>query len=97
MAALELQTKIAELMDRGHYVAVASLDLSSAFDVINIDLLLTRMKNMGIALDEVDLTSAGCLTDPHMLRSMASALHTLKLHAVQSKAQFWGQCSSIFS
>ena len=58
MAALELQAKIAELMDRGHYVAVASLDLSDAFDVINIELLLTRMRNMGVAPDEMDLTSA---------------------------------------
>ena len=45
-------------MDKGHYVAVASLDLSAAFDVININLLLTRMGKMGIALDVVDLTSA---------------------------------------
>ena len=57
-AALELQTKIAELMDKGHYVAVASLDLSAAFDVINIELLLKRMSVMGIAPDVVDLTSA---------------------------------------
>ena len=57
-AALELQAKIAELMDKGHYVAVASLDLSAAFDVINIELLLTRMGKMGMAHDVVDLTRA---------------------------------------
>ena len=34
-AALHLQTKILKACDEKKYVAVASLDLSSAFDVIN--------------------------------------------------------------
>ncbi len=38
-AALELQAAIAESLDSNLYVAIASLDLSAGFDVINIKLL----------------------------------------------------------
>jgi hypothetical protein len=37
--------------DEKKYVAVASLDLSSAFDVINVDLLLVRLSIMGLPDD----------------------------------------------
>ena len=52
-AALQLQTKIARACDEKKYVAVASLDLSSAFDVINVDLLLMRLSIMGLPDDLV--------------------------------------------
>ena len=42
-------------MDDNNYVAVASLDLSSAFDVVNIGLLLTRLTIMGLPQDIVGL------------------------------------------
>jgi hypothetical protein len=38
-------------MDDNTYVAVASLDLSSAFDVVNTELLLTRITKMGLPQD----------------------------------------------
>ena len=38
-------------MDENNYVAVASLDLSSAFDVVNTNLLLTRLSIMGLQQD----------------------------------------------
>jgi hypothetical protein len=38
-------------MDLDEYVAVASLDLSAAFDVVNVDLLLKRLEKMGIPKD----------------------------------------------
>jgi hypothetical protein len=41
------------LCDKKKYVAVVSLDLSSAFDVINVDLLLVRMSFMGLPDDIV--------------------------------------------
>ena len=50
-AALSLQTQIAKACDKKKYVAVASLDLSSAFDVINVDLLLVRLSIMGLPDD----------------------------------------------
>ncbi len=47
-AALELQAAIAESLDSNLYVAIASLDLSAAFDVINIELLNDRLKKIGL-------------------------------------------------
>jgi len=57
-AALELQDCIARAMDEDNYVAVASMDLSAAFDVLNIDLLLLRMRRTGLPRDVLDLVSA---------------------------------------
>jgi hypothetical protein len=54
-AACVLQREIARAMDDNNYVAVASLDLSSAFDVVNIDLLLTRLSVMGLPKDILEL------------------------------------------
>ncbi len=45
-AGLALQNIIAKAMDEDHYVAVASMDLMAVFDVLNVDLLLTRLKIM---------------------------------------------------
>ena len=50
-ASIDIQSKVAALMDRDQYVAMASLDLSAAFDVVNVDLLLKRLKLRGIPED----------------------------------------------
>ena len=39
--SLEIQSLIARALDDNNYVLVASLDLSAAFDVVNVDLLLS--------------------------------------------------------
>ena len=57
-ASLELQNQIAKAMDEDNYVAVASMDLSAAFDVIDVNLLLKRMKNLGIPEDVLNLIKA---------------------------------------
>ena len=44
-AGLSIQTALAKALDQGEFVLMASLDLSSAFDVVNIDLLIKRLKN----------------------------------------------------
>jgi hypothetical protein len=54
-ASLEIQSRVAALMDQDQYVAVASLDLSAAFDVVNVDLLLIRLKKMGLPTDVISL------------------------------------------
>lgn len=61
-ASLELQNQIAKALDDDCYVAVASLDLSAAFDVLNVNLLLTRMEKLGIPFDLLHLIKAW-LTD----------------------------------
>ena len=50
-AAIELQAALAESMDDNCYVAVASLDLSAAFDVINTEVLMKRLGRIGIPVD----------------------------------------------
>ncbi len=44
-------------MDSGNYAAVASLNLSAIFDVINVNELLRRLEHMGIPQDIVGLLS----------------------------------------
>ena len=50
-AQLEIQSKLATAMDNNDYIAMASLDLSAAFDVVNVVLLMTRLKIMGFSYD----------------------------------------------
>jgi endonuclease/exonuclease/phosphatase family metal-dependent hydrolase len=54
-AAVEIQSRVAALMDQDQYVAMASLDLSAAFDVVNVDLLLVRLKKIGLPTDVINL------------------------------------------
>jgi hypothetical protein len=54
-AARVLQHEISKAMDDNNYVAVASLDLSSAFDVVNTELLLKRITKMGLPQDVIGL------------------------------------------
>ena len=54
-ASVDSQLRVAALMDQDQYVAMASLDLSAAFDVVNVDLLLIRLKKMGLPTDVISL------------------------------------------
>jgi len=54
-AAPCLQRQIARGLDKNQYVTVASMDLSAAFDVVNIDLLLQRLSIAGLPQDVVGL------------------------------------------
>jgi hypothetical protein len=57
-ASLELQNQIAKALDEDNFVAVASMDLSAAFDVLDVDLLLKRMRLMGIPEDLLKMIKA---------------------------------------
>jgi hypothetical protein len=54
-ASVEIQSRVSALMDQDQYVAMASLDLSAAFDVVNVDLLLVRLRKMGLPTDVINL------------------------------------------
>jgi len=56
-ALLKIQTKIVEELESGKIVGMISLDLSSAFDVVDHDLLVQRMKTAKIPNDVIDLVS----------------------------------------
>ena len=54
-ALKEIQSQISQQMDDGNYVAMGSLDLSAAFDVVNIKLLMERLVTMGLPMDWLEL------------------------------------------
>ena len=45
-AGLAIQSALAQALDAGQYAILANLDLSSAFDVVNVNLLLKRSNLM---------------------------------------------------
>ena len=57
-ALKEIQSQNATKIDEGHYVTMGSLDLTAAFDVVNIDLLIKRLKNLGLPEDWMELLAA---------------------------------------
>ena len=54
-AGLALQSIIAKALDDDNFVLMASLDLSAAFDVVNVELLLKRLKIVGLPEDIIEL------------------------------------------
>ena len=50
-AGLLLQSILSHSLDQDNYALMASLDLSAAFDVVNIELLLKRLKIIGLPPD----------------------------------------------
>ena len=56
-ASLTSQSLLAKALDGDNYALMASLDLSSAFDVVNIDLLIKRLIIIRIPDDIVTLIS----------------------------------------
>jgi hypothetical protein len=53
--ALTIRSMISRALDEDRYAAIASLDLSAAFDVVDRDLLFVRLELMGISNDVVQL------------------------------------------
>ena len=56
-ASLTIQSLLARSLDDDNFALMASLDLSSAFDVVNIELLLKRLQIIGIPNDLITLLS----------------------------------------
>jgi hypothetical protein len=54
-AGLTIQSIISIEMDEDNFVVIYSLDLSAAFDLVNLDLLLKRLKKMGLPKDLISL------------------------------------------
>ena len=52
---LTVQSLISHALDENNYAIMASLDLSAAFDVVNVELLLKRLNIIGIPSDVVSL------------------------------------------
>ena len=52
-----LQSVLASALDENNYGAMASLDLSSALDVVNIELLLQRLRRLVLPDDIIPLVA----------------------------------------
>ncbi len=57
-ALKEIQSQIARKIDEGQYVAMCSLDLTAAFDLVDIDLLMKRLLTLGLPSDWLNLLGA---------------------------------------
>ena len=56
-ASLLLQTLLARSTNANKYALMASLDLSAAFDVVNVELLLKRLSVIGLPMDIIEIVS----------------------------------------
>ena len=56
-AGLKIQSVIARALNEGEYALMSTLDLSSAFDVVNVELLIKRLRIVGIPDDIISLVS----------------------------------------
>ena len=63
-AGLAIQSALARALDEGKFALMANLDLSSAFDVVNINLLLKRMRIVGLPEDVIELVQIWLQTGP---------------------------------
>ena len=54
-AGLAIPSALARALELGQFALLANLDLSSAFDVVNVNLLLRRMRIVGLPMDIVKL------------------------------------------
>ena len=52
-AGLSIQSALARALNLGQFALLANLDLSSAFDLVNVNLLLKRMRIIGLPLHRV--------------------------------------------
>ena len=54
-AGLLLQSIITRALDDDDYVAMAAFNLSAAFDIVNVDLLIKRQAILGLPSDVIRL------------------------------------------
>ena len=85
MAGLQLLSLISRAVDGDKYALMASLDLSAAFDVVNVELLLKRMRIIGLPPDIVELVS-NWLSNRYFYVSLGgsnSLIHECNVETVQ--------------
>jgi hypothetical protein len=83
--SLKLQSQIARALDSGSYAMTASLDLSSAFDLVNTNLLIKRLRIIGLPSDIISLIETWLKRRSYYVSidGSNSILHDLLLGTVQ--------------
>jgi hypothetical protein len=84
-AGLALQTIIASALDEDSFALMASIDLSAAFDLVNIEFLLKRMKIMGLPNDIMELVTRWHTTRSYYvsIKGSNSYLHLYRVGTIQ--------------
>ena len=54
-AGLTIQSLLSHALDRNEFALMSSIDLSAAFDVVNVKLLIKRLKIIGLPSDVIEL------------------------------------------
>ena len=55
LAGQRLQSVITRALDNNNFAIMSSIDLSAAFDVVNVNLLIKRLEIIGLPIDIIDL------------------------------------------
>jgi hypothetical protein len=61
--SVDLQSAIARALDDDEFSLVSSLDLIGTFDIVNIKLLIKRMKIIGLPDDKMNWSKCGWKTE----------------------------------
>ena len=78
-ACLEIQTKLSNSCDDGNYAALASLDLTSVFDVVNKKLLRKQLQVMGIPTKLIQLLDDGFVVGQLIVKLIKLTMKSLML------------------
>ena len=83
--ALQIQSLIARALDEDNYVVMASIDLSAAFDVVNIDLLMKRLRIIGLPEDVLSLIEIWLKNRQFYveINNQSSILHNINFGTIQ--------------
>ncbi len=61
-----IQSLIAHVLDDDECALLATLDLSAAFDLVNIDLLIKRLEIVGLPMDVIELITVWLKNNAYM-------------------------------
>ena len=84
-ASLMLQSVLARALDENNFALMASIDLSSAFDVVNVKLLLKRLRLLGLPDDIISLVGNWLSLRYYYVSvgGKCSVIHSLNVGTVQ--------------
>ena len=97
LAALELMDRNINLMNQGFCPVNIYLDLSKAFDSLNYDILLSKLKFYGLQNNALQLLKSYLSDRSQYVQIDNVKSHILtQLHVVFHKVLYWGHFSSTF-
>ena len=96
LAALRLVDHLITQMDKCRVPTNIYSDLSKAFDTLNHDILLQKLKYYGITGTSVNFLQSYLSERYQYVEYNGHRSNTYRYQAVCHKAQFWVRCCSVF-